>query len=117
MDIKMERIDTNYITKRRAELKRQKIRRRKITRLAKVTTVGLVGAMMLTGVASHAIDHAKWAKENPRAELWLIQNEVEFITKKDRELAERKIAEIEEKEQRREQAWRNASEKLVDASN
>lgn len=109
----MEKINQKYIEKRRKEMRRKKIVRMKMAKASKVMVAGIIGVTVVTGVGSKMIETHRWVKENPRAYTWLLQNKVELITKKDRELAERIIAEQVEAEMKREAILNKYATKVV----
>lgn len=106
----MKNIDKNYIEKGRIELRRKKIARNKMIRIAKVTIAGVIVGAVAVNIGSNMVEHYKWAKENPRANKWLIETKIEYATKKDRELAEKAIAEKVEAEKKREEILNKYSE-------
>lgn len=106
----MKKIDKNYIEKRRVELRRKKIARQKIARIIQTAVAGIVAGAVVISIGSNAVEHYKWAKENPRANIWLTETKVEYATRKDRELAEKIIAEKVEAEKKREEILNKYSE-------
>lgn len=106
----MKKMDKNYIEKRRSELRRKKIVRQKIADMTKLAMAGVVAGAVVVNIGSNMIEHHKWAKENPRANRWLTETKVEYATRKDRELAERIIAEKVEAEKKRQETLNKYSE-------
>ena len=97
---------------KRRKLKRAKMIRERRVRAIKKLTVLAISTVAIVGVINHVIEFNQWKKANKEAYDFLWASRVEFITKSDREYAERVIEERRQDE-RKYREFKDNKNKLV----